>query len=357
MSYRRSAALLFPLAAAASMAACGGGGGVSNPISPTPTPVATATAPAISTPAPFSAATAAPLAAVTAPPAGQTPAPVPVPVPSSGVAGIAAAVSLPISGATSIAANTTAVVTLSSQIPTGAPTTFLRAHGMEAPQSIAPFGASGLVPLLFLQLAFSGGVSLANQPAISFQVPSNDIVSGASYYVALYDSTRPALGWQLGFEGPGTISGTTISFAGGSGAFSFTPFAPYVFALYAQSTAAATPTAPPTPTPTPPPTPPPTPTPPGATPTPIPTPQFAVSPSSISLSAVGATQTITATGAAPYLVFVDNSNVVTVTPSNGNSPFTATAVNAGSAQITIVDATGKQAIIPVTVTTVTVPVQ
>lgn len=346
MPHKKAVLLPFALALLALVAACGGGGG-GNFVGPTAAPSGSPTAPPIPSASPFSVATAAALPAITPPPAGQTPQPVPVAVPTT-ASGISGTFALPVANASAIPANTQAIVTLSNQIPTGAPTTFLRRAQIVKPMS------SNLAPILFLQVAFSGGVSLANQPAVSFTLPSNQIVSGASYYVALYDPTRPSLGWELGFEGPGTISGSTVSFTGGAGSFNFAPFYAYVFALYAQSASAPTPTPPPTPSPTPVPTPTPSP---GASPTPIPSPGFAVSPSSISLFGTGATQTITASGSPPYLAFSSDENVVTVSPPNGNSPFTATAVAAGSAQITIVDSSGKQAIIPVTVTTVTVPVQ
>lgn len=348
MAYKNAAAALVATGILAlGIAACGGGS-VGTFVAPTTSPNASPTAPPIPAASPFSVATAAALPTVTAPPAGQTPQPVPVSVPTT-AAGYGASFALPISGPSSIAANTQSIVTLSNQIPTGAPASFVRRA-----QIVRPLTGTALTPILFLQIAFSGGVSLANQPAISFALPSSNIVTGANYWVALYDPTRPSLGWQLGFEGPGTVSNSTVSFAGGAGSFNFAPFYPYVFALYAQSASAPTPTPPPTPSPTPVPTATPTP---GVTPTPIPSPGFGISPASITLYGAGSTQAITATGTGPYFAFTSDSTVVTVAPSNGNSPFTATAVGGGSAQLTIVDSTGKQAIIPVTVTTVTIPVQ
>ncbi|HET9028865.1 MAG TPA: hypothetical protein VFN49_01700 [Candidatus Aquilonibacter sp.] len=346
MPHKKAVLLPFAVALLALVAACGGGGGGTF-VGPTAAPSGSPTAPPIPSASPFAVSTAVALPTITPPPAGQTPQPVPVTVPTT-AAGVSGTFALPVANANAIPANTQAIVTLSNQIPAGAPASFVRRA-----QTVRPM-ASNLAPILFLQVAFSGGVSLANQPAVSFTLPSNQIVSGASYYVALYDPTRPSLGWELGFEGPGAVSGSTVSFTGGSGSFNFAPFYAYIFALYAQSASAPTPTPPPTPSPTPVPTPTPTP---GATPTPIPSPGFGVTPTSIALYGAGATQTITATGSAPYFAFTSDANVVTVSPPNGNSPFTATAVGAGTAQITIVDSTGKQAIIPVTVTTVTVPVQ
>lgn len=352
MGYRVTARFGLPFAVVAlAIVACTPGTVINAPASSGSSTQA-ATAPPIPSSAPFTTTTSSPLPTVTAPPAGQTPQPVQVAVPSS--QGYSGTFALPISGVNSIAANTTVIVTLSNQTPAGAPTTLARRRATApraAPMAAAP---SSLVPLLFLQMWFSGGISLANQPTITFAVPSADIVAGASYWIAMYDSTRPDLGWQLGFEGPGTVTGTSIAFVGGGGSFNFVPFSSYYFALYAQSTAAATPTPAPTPTPTPVPTATPSP---GATPTPIPSPQFGVMPGSIGLYAIGATATISATGTAPYFAFPNNYNVATVSPANGNSPFTVTAVAAGTAQITIVDSTGLQAIVPVTVTTTTIPVQ
>jgi hypothetical protein len=346
MAYRGVVRLSLPLSALALVLAACGGSNVGAPLVAVPN--ASPTAPPIPAAAPFSASTSNPLPAVTAPPVGQTPAPVPVPVPSA--AGYAGTFALPISGVSSIAANTTAVVTLSNQAPSGTPTTFARGRNV-----LRRYDAStALAPMLYLQLLFSGNVSIANQPAITFQVPASNIVSGASYYIALYDSSRPTLGWQLGFEGPGVVSGNSIAFAGGAGSFTFDQFTWYIFALYAQSAAAPTPTAPPTASPTPVPTATPSP---GASPTPIPTPGFGVTPTSISLNGAGATQAIVATGTAPYFAVSSDASIATVSPANGNSPFTVTAVKGGTAQITIVDSTGLKAIIPVTVTTTTIPVQ
>jgi len=213
---------------------------------------------------------------------------------------------------------------------------------------------SNISIILFMELAFSGGVTLANEPALSFQLPSGYVVGGASYYVALFDPTNPGAGWQTGFEGPGTVSGSTVSFGGAGNTFSFAAFYPYWFALYAQTAAAPTPSPAPTQSPTPVPTASPTP---GVTPPPVPTPQFGVSPSSVSLTAVGQTAQIAATGTAPYNVFSSNTAVATIAPSSGSSPFTVTAVAAGTATITIADATGKVAYVTVTVTTTIIPVQ
>jgi len=353
MDYRATRFAFVLCAVCALLAACKGFPYPYPPI-PTPTmsatPGASPTAPPIPSSSPFTTATQAPLPLVTAPPAGQTPQPVPVALPSA--QGYGGTFNLPIANANAIASNTSAIVTLTDQPPAGVPSTLIRVRTPSQVRRDAP--GSQFVPVVFLELFFSGGVTLANQPTITFTVPSNDIVSGASYWVALYDSTRPSLGWQLGFEGPGAVSGTNISFSGGSGSFTFVPFSAYVYALYAQSAAAPSPTPAPTPTPTPVPTPTPTP---GATPTPIPPPQFGVSPTSINLYGAGQIQSIAVTGTAPYFALSSNTAVVTVAPNNGNGPFIVTAVGAGSAQITLVDSTGKQAIVPVVVTTTTIPVQ
>ncbi len=127
------------------------------------TPCAIGTPPPIPTSSPFSVATQAPLPTVTPAPAGQTPQPVQITLPTSN--GYGRTFTLPISSANAIAANTSAIVTLSDQAPLGTPTTLIRTRD----GSIRRYDStSQFVPIVFLELFFSGGVTLANQPPITF---------------------------------------------------------------------------------------------------------------------------------------------------------------------------------------------
>lgn len=333
------------IALTAILTACGGGNQYQFPYPPLPSPsptgtaVATATPVPISTAAAFSASQVTALPAVTAPPVGQTPKPVAVALPATSV-GISGSISLPIANASSIPPGTQVQTTLTNTAPTGLP--------VLTPQAIKRFlqqrgvhveGESNSVVLLYLWLAFSAGVTTTSQPPITFTLPSNEITTGAYYYVALYDPTRPDLGWQLGFEGPGTVSGSQISFTGNPSPFSFAPFDFYYFALYAQPSTVATPSPAPTQSPTP-------------VPTPTPTP---IALSGIQLTAIGQTSTIAPSFAGPYSAFSSDTSVATVSVSGAN--VTVTAVGAGGpVTITIGSPNGTETV-QVTVTTTTVPVQ
>jgi hypothetical protein len=306
------------------------------PPSPTPPPLPTS--------APFSVSTSAPMPTITPPPAGHTPQPVPVPVPSSGT--VSGQVQLPVADASAVPAGTSVVSAITNTAPNALPP-LLRVR----PPAPFPHSASAFNVIVYLELMFSNTVGIASQPNVSFTVPSGDIVSGATYWIAVYDTTQPDLGWQLGFEGPGTVTGSTVTFVGTGVPFYFEQWQPYYFALYAQSAAQATPTPPP-------PAPSPTPTStPGLTPTPSPTPGFTLGPTSISLDATGATTTLTASGGTPpYFVVSSDTSVITASPSSGDGTFTVTAGVAGTATLSVTDSLGKRATASAAVTTTVVPV-
>lgn len=236
-------ALGFGLVVASALAACGGGGvGVAPHSGATPTTAPTATATPTSLPIPSASPysvtqqqVGVPIA--TAPPSGQpTAAPVPVSLANNGT-GTAATLQMPPAqspGTESITA------TLQDTAPASIPVLDLK----RAAQAIRRTQATGnAVPLVYLALYWASPITFLTTPGFSLVVPQADIVSGASYYLALYDPTRPSLGWQYGFEGPATVSGTTLNFTGGSSAFSFAPDVQYWFAAIAipQSVGAPTP--------------------------------------------------------------------------------------------------------------------
>jgi hypothetical protein len=214
--------------------------------------------------------------------AGATPQPVPLPA----VAGYTPTMLLPLPQA---ATNSQLTVDVSNVAFSSSPPLSLTRFVQSVRRAALPTDAA---VLLYLQIYSSATIVLPTAPGFGIVIPSADVFSGGNYYLALYDPTRPSLGWQYDFEGPGILSGTTLTFATNTNPFTLEAGLIYYFALFvipqnsgqptpAPSTAptsvptqspppvTTTPTPTPTPTPSPSPTPSPTPTP---TPTPSPTP-------------------------------------------------------------------------------------
>lgn len=307
--------------------ACGGVQPSPQPIPPSPTPTVAPTAPPIPASTPYAAATTTALATPTPAPTGQTPAPISVPLPSpTASAGVSGSVALPAGSGSSIPAGTTLAQTLTNQAPSGISTlvTLLRSR----------LAAPNISIIAYVGEEFSAPVTLSAPPSFSFTLSPSNIVSGASYYVALYDPMNAALGWQLGFEGPGALSGDSLSFTGTGGAMTFAANQQYWFGLYAASTAAATPTPAPSATPV---------------------PSFSISSSNVSFTAVGQSSTVTASGVAPFAVSGNDKSIATASVSG--STITIGAVSAGTTSVVVSDAYGRSATISVTVTTTSVPIQ
>ena len=251
------------VAAAVTYAACD-----STSTGPAPVPVANPTAvpiPALSFAAVSSTSAAA--AGVSSLPAGA---------PVGGSIDFGTGVSIP--------PGTVVTTTLTSTAPTGIPTLSALLHKTLAKRSTE--AANGAIAVLaYVDLLFSNAVTFAQQPSFTMSFPAADVTT-ANYYLAAYDPTRPSLGWQLGFEGPGTkLNATTIVFTGASAPFTFAQNATYYFAPYAISTTAVAPTPAPSISPVAPVTAAPTTSPtvtPSATPTasgPTPTPAPSIAPS------------------------------------------------------------------------------
>jgi hypothetical protein len=234
----------------------------------------------------------------------------------------------------------------------------------------AASSTSGISVVAYLYILFNQDVMLSQAPSFTFAVPSNDVVPGAKYFLALYNQNTPSLGWQLGFEGPGTVSGSTVSFSGGSSSMYFQAWTAYYLGLYAAPANATAPTPAPSATPTQAPTvapsalptgmPTPTPQPtvePGASPTPVPA--FELLPSTLTFNGTGLTQTFSAIDfsySGNFSVVSSDPNVVTVKAASSNS-FTVQSTGAGVATITVSESNGKTATCTVTVTTTTIPIQ
>jgi hypothetical protein len=105
--------------------------------------------------------------------------------------------------------------------------------------------------IAYLKLQFSADVSLPQAPAFTFIVPQTLPTNGVTYWLAFIDPVLSAAGWQLGFEGPATVSaaqtasgkaGTQVAFASNGKPLSFLANQTYYFAVYAVSSTTATPT-------------------------------------------------------------------------------------------------------------------
>jgi hypothetical protein len=141
-------------------------------------------------------------------------------LPPASSGGITAAVVLPPAGGS---ANVT--VTVSHTTFTGTPALSLARRtqsGSRTPQAAAP-----PFPVLYLEFVSSTSVTLNGTPGVTFTLPS--IVSGQQYFLASYGPN----GWNYPVEGPGTVSGSTVSFPIGNGtAVTISPTAPAILALY-----------------------------------------------------------------------------------------------------------------------------
>jgi hypothetical protein len=255
-----------------------------------------------------------------------------VPVPSG--AGITATISLPAAQA-SIPPGTVVSVNATNTLPQGLPAL----ARMRAPRATA--GATAVIE--YQTLVFSNQSTFAAQPSFAFGVPADYAgLSGVSYYIAQYDPYRPQLGWNRGFEGPGVVSGSTISFTGATGPYVFLANLPQYFALYAVSASASAPT-------------------PAPSVSPLPTPApLSASPNAIELYAAGQPATVALADAATgytggYTATSADPTVATATVSG--TTVTVTGVAPGTTAVTVRATDGRQALISVGVTSTTVPVQ
>ena len=264
-----------------------------------------------------------------------------------------------------IAPGTQIATQLQNTAPVGLPTL---QSVFKRDASVSASSSSAISVVTYLYILFNEDVMLSQAPSFSFTLPSADVVSGAKYYLALYNPNVPSLGWQLGFEGPGTVSGNAVTFTGGSSSVYFQAWTAYYLGLYAVPANASTPTPAPSIAPTQAPTvapsalptgmPTPTPAPiPGPSSTPVPA--FELIPSNISFNGTGLTQTFSAIDfsyGGTFTAVSSDPKVATVTSSSASS-FTVQSVGAGTATIAVSESNGKTATCTVTVTTTTIPIQ
>ena len=321
---------------AALLAACGGGGGSSGSGVPGAPPVVPTDAPA-GAPQSFSATDA-----VAIPAAAPGAATVTVPLPSD-PGGASASAALPSNGI--IPPDATVAATYSSS---GDPTLPALSLGRSVNARAIRVDSTKDV-VAYLRLQFSADVSLPQAPAFSFTVPRTLPTAGVTYWVAFRDPLRTAAGWQMGFEGPATVTATTTSngkagtkldFASNGKPLAFTANEVYYFVVYAVSATAATPTPVPSSVPTNPPH--------DAKPAPVvaapPNVQFAAvtsSPVSVTFSQQGFTGAFTLHG--------DCTGIVN---TSGTSPtFTVTPIGVGRCVIVGLGDRGASAVLHVGVVT------
>jgi hypothetical protein len=210
MVTRRLSASLGGLLVIGAMVACGGGGVNTTPIaSPTASSQSVTTSTTTSTT-----------------------------IPTAYVAGISASTTLP-------PTNVIAAITesLSTSSFSGTPALSLARSVVSAARTPQVLTQTAI---LYVEFVTSTSVTLDGSPGISITLPS--ITAGATYYLAEYSATA---GWQAPVAGPGTISGTTVSFASNTNAtLQLSPTVPLEIALYSV-TGTATPSPSPSPSPTP----------------------------------------------------------------------------------------------------------
>jgi hypothetical protein len=275
-------------------------------VAPTQTPLATVTPVALPSVAPFSAGQTA---SVALPAAGANATPMPIALPSAG--GFAPTLLLPLP---QTAVNVQVTQVVSNVAPAGAPALSTARAAAAVRRGLALPQASAV--LLYTQLFFTTTVTLGSTPSFTFVIPSADVVPGVGYYVALFDPTRPSLGWQYGFEGPATLAGSTLTFTPASGSFTFSGNVAYYFALVAIPSAEAAPTAAPSIAPT-------------SVPTQTPPPIVVLSPSPVPSASGSPSASPSASASASPSPSPSASAVVSPTASASAAP-TGTPVPSGS---------------------------
>ncbi len=215
--FRKFAALL---AMTAVLAACGGGGGGgSQPPGPSPSPTTGATG---ATGSLAVGATSQTITLVAA--SGGTSSTITAPAATSG------------SGA--------ATATLTASQPSSVPALTSIARGTALVQNAAartPQAANASTVYGFITFTTNKAFTLGSSPSFTLTLSSAPSPS-QYYYVAFYNGSA----WTDAFQGPGTVNGTTISFAANASPVIFVPGTTYAFAFYATPTAVPTPAPSPT---------------------------------------------------------------------------------------------------------------
>ncbi len=324
----------------AALAACGGGGVVTTPVAPggtfTAVPLATlppfdVTQDAASVPVPASTGADAPAITIPLPSTAQV-------VNELDLSGVGA----------DILDGTTVDEEATDALPTDAPAPDEGARGVA---DAVRMTLAGTVRkhIETVSLKFSQKVVLKTRPTFVFTFASGFLIP-ANYYLQYYDTSNPFGGWIDPFEGPATVSGSTLLFVDTKNAFTFQARVKYEFDLYAISSRAS-----PTPVPA-------TPTPlasGSATASPAPSPIFgllSVTPTSFAFTAAGQTQTLVVSEdgyAGAFSAAVADTSIATIAAA-GNGVYVVTAnANPGSSHVTVSDGHGQTVNVPFTVTITT----
>jgi len=244
------------------------------------------------------------------------------------------AVTTTLGGAPAVTSGTTLTLTESTVSPIGLPTL----------QGLARRPESGTIsdtPLVYIEAMFSNTVTMNGQLGFSTPLPSGSNPNAGPYYVAALPlGATPA--WSLAIEGPGVVSGTTVSFTPPVAQTTFAASTPYYYVIY-QAVGGSVSTPPPSPSPSP-------------TPAPL-----AVSPAGLSFTASGASYAQTFAASEPgytgAFTETDTCNpgtaIATVSAASGPGPtanFTVTPQSAGSCTITVHDTNGQTSTVTVGVT-------
>jgi hypothetical protein len=207
------------------------------------------------------------------------------------------------SGSSSVSATT------SSSPPSGAP-----ALQSSERQTLSTAGT----PIVYVALTFASTVTLPSLPGFTFTIPSPS--ASSAYFLGLLDPAKGST-YQLGAEGPGLLSGSTVSLSAPAGSVTFIGGTQYVFSLYSTTLA-----------------------------------PVVAAPTTLNFSS-SAAQTFTVsesgyTGA--FSAASSNTNVATVSgPTGSPSTFTVTPLAGGTATIAIADTSGQKTTVAVSVTSAT----
>jgi hypothetical protein len=310
MSLLRRGVVLAACSALFVLPACGGGGGGGGtnpgppPVGATPTPAPIATP--LPTPTPVPQQQSSSLTAAAGQPAAAT-----FPAVATGLSG---GVSVPAAAA---GAGTAIAVALNAGLPAGAP------QLSALKKRPAAIGASGIAGLGYVTLTPAANVAFGTTPSFTFAFPATGpgmltIAAPTPAYIAAYDPTNPAVGWQP-ILGPQTVGGGTasVTFSGVPSATSLAAGKTYVYALFTAAGAVTIPTPTPSPSPVVTATP-------AATPTPVGSHAPSAAPSATPTAVASAqAQALPLTGAMPALG--NGFGGLTASGSNG-----ATIVAAGT---------------------------
>jgi hypothetical protein len=340
--------------AALALCACGGGGGGSVPAplsTPSPQPAASPTPPAIAPGTSF----------VSAPATVALVVDTPLALPYGGDFPAAPTIELS-APAAPFDPGASFTVIASSAVPDDIPA-LARAR---AAASLRATESLPSTPLFVLSVVSNVDVALTTAPKFRFTLPQRALVAGVQYWLALFDVSNSGLGWQYGFEGPGTLAGSVVSFAGGQ-PIRFPAGSRMIVTLYALPAGVVPPTPPPLPSPSPSAKPTPTPVPsrtpspspssapsgaPASSPSPAPTPgAVLLGTTAMTFTAAGAQQTSSvaqANGTGAYTVGSSNPSVATATVHGALVTVTAGAAS-GGATIAVTGAGGQKATIAVAV--------